>query len=357
MIARTPRYDFAVGSFLLATRVVLAAVFVAAAAGKLLDLPGSRRALGEFGVPQRLAAVAGTALPLVELAAAALLLARTSARWGAFLALVLLLSFVAGMARALARGQAPDCHCFGAIHSEPVSRLALARNVALAALAAFAALRGPGPSIAEWVAARSAAELVAVVATAAATILAALCLKLWLANRRLRQSQPEAPVAATEPLPVGARAPRFMLATARGETITLDALSARGLPVALVFLEPACGPCQLLMPSLARWQATLADRLTLALVSTGTPEEHQETLEKHAVSDFLLQKDSEVSGAYAIQGTPSALVLTPGQTIASSPAAGSIEVEALIRLTLRRGVKRTEPEEALTVFQYPAAAS
>lgn len=55
---------------LLGARLLLAAVFATAAAGKLLDIPGSRKALADFGVAQRVAAVAGVLLPLAELAVA-----------------------------------------------------------------------------------------------------------------------------------------------------------------------------------------------------------------------------------------------------------------------------------------------
>src|SRR5579864_2588346 len=97
----------------LALRLVLAAVFLTASVGKLLDLKGSRRAVRDFGVPERAAGFVGTALPLAELAVALALVFRPSARWGAAVALLLLLGFIAGIARALARGEQPDCHCFG----------------------------------------------------------------------------------------------------------------------------------------------------------------------------------------------------------------------------------------------------
>ena len=61
----------AVGSFLLGIRVVLAAVFAVAGAAKLLDQPGTRRSLSDFGVPGRTLPVAALLLPLLELATAA----------------------------------------------------------------------------------------------------------------------------------------------------------------------------------------------------------------------------------------------------------------------------------------------
>ena len=55
---------------LLIARLALAAVFVLAGVGKLLDLKGSQEAVKNFGVPESLARPAGLALPVVELAIA-----------------------------------------------------------------------------------------------------------------------------------------------------------------------------------------------------------------------------------------------------------------------------------------------
>ena len=107
------------GTFAIGVQVLLAAVFATAGAAKLLDRSGSQRALVGFGVPETPAAALAVALPLAEIAVAVALVLRPSARWGAVAALVLLLSFVAGISRALRQGTAPDCHCFGQIHSAP----------------------------------------------------------------------------------------------------------------------------------------------------------------------------------------------------------------------------------------------
>ena len=84
-------------------------------------------------MPARLAASAGPALPLAELAVAVALVIRPSARWGAPGALLLLPVFIAGVARAMSQGRTPDCHCFGQLHSEPAGRSTLIRNAAPAA--------------------------------------------------------------------------------------------------------------------------------------------------------------------------------------------------------------------------------
>ena len=91
-----------------------------------------------------------------------------------------------GIARAISRGEAPDCHCFGQLHSAPAGRGTLARNGVLAALAGVVVVHGPGTPLDTWVDARSAAELVAVAIGILAARPGASCLRLWLDNRELR---------------------------------------------------------------------------------------------------------------------------------------------------------------------------
>ena len=75
-------------TLILLMRLGLAAVFGLAGVTKLADLPGSRTALEGFGLPKRLAAPAGIALPLVELAIALVLLPVSTSWWGALAGLV-----------------------------------------------------------------------------------------------------------------------------------------------------------------------------------------------------------------------------------------------------------------------------
>src|SRR4051794_35997443 len=133
----------------LAARLVVAAVFIVAGVGKLADLPGFRGTLRAFGVGERLSRVGAVVLPIAELATAAALLVQPWATWGAAAALLLLVAFTGAIVNALARGDAPDCGCLGALHSAPVSRRQVVRNAALAAPAVFVLATGPGAAIAE----------------------------------------------------------------------------------------------------------------------------------------------------------------------------------------------------------------
>jgi hypothetical protein len=339
-----------VGTTALVLRVALAAVLVTAAVGKLLDRSGSRQALRGFGVPPRVAAVGSELLPIVEFAIAVALVLRPSAQWGAVAAAVLLLTFVGGIVNVLAHGRRPACHCFGIFHSEPAGPRALVRNSALVALAALAAALGPGPSISTWVAQRRAAELVAIALGLFVAVLVFLLLRSQRKNVRLAASlaEKEAALAAIPPgLPVGAFAPEFDLFDAgSGERITLGSLLARGKPVLLVFTGPLCTPSRELLPELARWQRSLADHLTLATVTHGDPEHHAYEVGVLGMHKVGIQCDFVTTRAYRVTGTPSAVLISPDGRIAAPVAQAGHAIEAVVRLTLRKGVvssRRLQP--------------
>src|SRR3954447_5149735 len=159
----------------LAARLLLAALFVVSGVGKLADLAGFRGTLRGFGVGERVTRIAAVGLPLAELATAAALLLQPSAIWGAAAALVLLAAFTAAIVNALARGDAPDCGCFGALHSAPVGRRQVVRNAALGAPALFVVVAGPGSAIA----AGGASAAIALFLGLAACSLLAVSLHLW----------------------------------------------------------------------------------------------------------------------------------------------------------------------------------
>jgi hypothetical protein len=129
---------------LLVLRLLLAVVFATAAAAKLTDRAGARRAVRDFGVPAALVPAVAVCLPVVELAIALALLPLTSAWWAATGALVLLLVFVVAIAANLMRGNRPECRCFGQLSSKPLGWRTLGRTGLLAAVAAMVVVAGRG---------------------------------------------------------------------------------------------------------------------------------------------------------------------------------------------------------------------
>ena len=324
----------------LAARMVLAVVFLTAGVGKLMDLPGSRQAMRDFGVPRPLADLGGVLLPLAELGTVAALVIRPSAQWGAVAAVLLLLGFMAGIANALRVGITPDCHCFGQIHSAPAGRGTLIRNGVLAAIGVLAIVTGPGAALDTWVSDHSAAVLAAIGLGAIAAVAAVYAGQLWLQARKLREDLSTAQrMAAGAPpgLPVGTPAPDFALASVEGATVTLQDLRGADKPVLLVFASPWCGSCLELFPSLRRWQQTLSERLTIAVVSTGSPKENELLTEEHGLEQVLLQDKGELIESYRIRGTPTAVLINSEGRVANVPAESVYGIEPMVRLVLREG--------------------
>ena len=326
-------------SLVLILQVLLATVFATAAAGKLLDPRGSRRALSEFGVPDRLTRVGALALPAAELGIAAALLFPSTARWGALAALVLLLAFMTGIGHALAQDRAPDCHCFGQLHSAPVGWGTLARNVALALGAAIILWRGPGPGVGEWLAARSSLELVAL--ASALAMAAAMATVLRAAVRRARERQPGGATWMLEHsgVPLGSAAPDFDLPGACHGRATLESLCGRGQPVVLVFTAPDCGYCDVLHGHVSRWQGALAGKLTVALLSVASAPEGRRLCREHDIDDVLLA-DARILDAYRLPATPAAVLVGTDGKVASATASSQPMIEELMRLAMAR----TEPK-------------
>jgi len=318
-----------------------------AGVAKLADRNGSRQAIVDFGLPAALAAPLGVLLPLVELAVAATLIPTATAWWGAIGALALLLLFVAGIGINLALGNKPDCHCFGQLHSAPAGWKTLLRNSALAAVAGFIVWQGydgAGPSAVSWIADLSSAQLAALIV--GLVVLGLLAAQWWFLVHLLRQngrllvrlealegrlgangaipSQNGVPAQPPAGLPVGTTAPDFNLSGLYGETLTLESLRSSGKPVMLLFTDPNCGPCTAMLPEIGRWQEEHKEKLTVSLISRGKPEENRAKSTEHGLQHVLLQEDWEVSEAYQVRGTPSALLVQPDGTT-SSPVMSGVE--------------------------------
>src|SRR3954471_12839874 len=332
---------------LVVARLVLAAVFAVAGAAKLADLAGSRSALAGFGIPAPAARALGTLLPFAELAVAGLLLFSSTARAGAIGALSLLVLFAVGISISMARGKAPDCHCFGQLHSEPAGARTLARNLVLAAVAGFVVFAGDsaGPGVSEAVAELDGAEWAAVAGTlvfltlTAGVIAAVVGLLRQNGRLLLRVEGLEAalrdqgiPIPRPERrdpdtgLPVGTSAPGFSLPGLHGETVTLESLRAADKPIVLIFTDPDCSSCRQLMPRVGEWQRGRANDLAMAIISAGVSDETSVEASEHGLQNVLVDEEDDVAEAYGARFTPSAVVVDDEGRIATPVAAGDEEI-------------------------------
>jgi methylamine dehydrogenase accessory protein MauD len=346
-----------VAEILLVARLLLAGVFVLAGVAKLMDSEGSRQSMVDFGVPRLLEWPFVWMLPLAEVAAGAALVPARTAWWGSLGAVAMLLLFITGMSVRLARGEKPDCHCFGKLYSTPIGGKALAREGVLAGLAALIVWQGPGARVGSLIRfdALRGFEWAALDWAAAMTILAAA--GVWFAFHLLRQNgrlmlrletveaslgiDPAETSSEPEPgLPVDSPAPSFGLESLENRMVSLQELQARGKPVLLVFGEPGCSACEAMLPDLAQSQRGHAERLSIVLISAGDLETNRAKNAQHHLRDVLLQKGAEVSEAYQVTGTPSAVLIRDGK-IASPLGIGNEAIRSLLaRATLPPAVKK-----------------
>jgi hypothetical protein len=312
-------------------RMLLVAVFGAAGAGKLLDPGGTRRAVRGFGVADgRLAAAIASLLGIAELAVAAGLLVNATAWWAAAAAMGLLALFSAAIVRVVRRGEAPDCGCFGRLHSAPVGHATLIRNALLGGVAAVVLARGPGGTgPLSWTA-------IAIGAAAGVALLVG-----WVVVELLRRNGRQlARIDVLEQVlnvagikipgealvAVGAPAPRFALADLDGRQVTSRDLLVPGHRLILLFASPSCGPCRVAL-------RRLADRdsgPTVAVVGEGTADAWRALPAELRPAEVLLQVDRELADLFGAEATPAAVVIAADGTLAGAPVLGAAAVCALV---------------------------
>jgi peroxiredoxin len=132
-------------------------------------------------------------------------------------------------------------------------------------------------------------------------------------------------------LPAGTPAPAFTLSTLEGAELSLEAY--RGRRVLLVFSDPNCGPCNLLAPQLEQFHRRTGDAQVL-MVSRGEAEANRAKAEEHGLTFPIgLQKQWEISRAYAMFSTPVAYLIDEEGVIAAEVATGVEPILALLAST------------------------
>lgn len=345
---------------LLAVRLFLFGVFALAGVGKLLDLEGSKKAVRGFGAPEGLAATLGVLLPIVELTVAGTLLFITTSWSGAIAGLALLAVFIGGMVYQMAKGNAPDCHCFGQIHSEPVSKKSLIRNVVFALLAAVLVATGQERQGTDLVNGKvDGMQLILgiiIVALVAAVLLylkhiseqqALILRRIDLLETISREGLPVERSNAGNPddaLPIGTPFPDFELPDINGRIVAFEHLLAEARPLLFFFVGPNCVPCKALLPEIEEWQDEFGERLNIVFVSSGKADENNDKFGGSRIKRVVLQKGREVAEFVNARWTPTALFVGADGLIASRPAVGDNAIRDLV------GKIRAENLEAEFVY-------
>jgi release factor glutamine methyltransferase len=307
------------------------------------------------------------ALPLAELAIAMSLVISPSAWWAAIAAFALLAIFVAAMLVSLARGRAPDCHCFGQLHSEPVGPSSIARTVALAAVAAFVASQDPANRDAHalrWATTLSTAQRFEVGLGTGVLLLTAVAAQLWFLNRLLRENralvarieapdensdagdsaqaedrrqlaqpvitlQTQAPqrlVGETEAtLKLGEPAPTVGFLDMFGRTKSLADFQGRDTLV--LFWNSNSRSCTRLLPGLKAFEGRPPRSVPRLLVVVQGSASGKQVVDFR--SPVVIDRDASLARAFGIDDAPSAILVDARGNIASDLAAGPEQVLAL----------------------------
>jgi len=329
---------------LLLVRLFLFGVFVVAGVGKLLDLEGSEKAVKGFGVPDSVAKPVSIFLPVVEIVIGVLLLFVGTSWIGAVFAFLLLSVFIVGMIVQMAQGNAPDCHCFGQIHSEPVGKASLIRNIGFAILSLLIVSQGPASQ--GYDLSTSSNDMLQAVLILGILVLVAVAVfylkkileqqmeitrrieVLELVSRDGAHVEREGAGSPAESLPIGAPFPEFELADTRGKRLKFSDYRKTRVPLLFLFVSPDCGPCNALLPEIREWRKAHADKFKIVLVSSGSISAN---IEKFGEEDgILLQEKRELAEQVKARWTPTAIFVNGEGRIASHPAAGDTAIRELI---------------------------
>jgi peroxiredoxin len=154
-------------------------------------------------------------------------------------------------------------------------------------------------------------------------------------RRRLASERPLAESRIErEGLKAGTPAPPFELPDLAGREVSLA--EHRGRRVLLVFSDPDCGPCDALLPDLARLDRDhRADGLAVVVVSRGEPAENRRKAEASRLEfPIVIQSGWKLSKEYGIFATPVAFLVDEEGVIERDVARGPTEILALAREAL-----------------------
>jgi thiol-disulfide isomerase/thioredoxin/uncharacterized membrane protein YphA (DoxX/SURF4 family) len=332
--------------FLLFIRLILAALLVTAGIAKFADFKGAEKAARGFGMTGSLATAGPVLLSAAEIVVGGMLLFTSVSWYGAIGMAILLLSFIAMMAYQYVKGNAPDCHCFGQLHSEPVSLKSIARNVVLLGLTSILVYRGPasqGTAFQDI----TAATLPIILSSLSVIMLAGVLLYLRklvvmqaAIGRRLdaleATGNANVPIDhehATDPhqgLPIGSPVPDFELKALNGERITRHNLLGDSKPALFFFVSPTCEPCQALLPEFANWRRELSDYIRMYFVTSGAAEENERKFRDGGGIPVLLDDERKFALAVGGRWTPTALLVDSDGKIVSHVAAGDFAIGDLV---------------------------
>ncbi|WP_323100557.1 MauE/DoxX family redox-associated membrane protein [Intrasporangium sp. YIM S08009] len=317
--------------------VILAAVLVVSAVGKLRSPSRSAEAFRDLRVPAPLRHRAVVeALPWAELLLAVLLVTAGGALLvvAAVAAVLLFAAYLALVVRALGFEAPVDCACFGEFAPGRITRRTVVRNAWLLALAVLnlvaLTLVVPGPADGASVLARLATDG----AWAWLVAAGAAALTTWLVTAPSPDAgdAPSAPAPASGPLTddegdyLRSRTPSLPVLLADGTETDLRQLSTRRAQL-LLFVSEGCGSCQDVIAAAPHWRTELP-AVDVRVVVTAAPGEGALTSTEEPQS--LHDPRQRLRDTFGFWGTPSALLLGADGLLAGGPVTGSEAVPEFV---------------------------
>lgn len=304
----------------------LAAVLATSAVAKLRDPRASEDAFVSLRVPSFVPRrTAARTVPWVEAGLALLLVLAPSPVLVVVAALValLVLAYTGLVARALTFDAPVDCACFGALGSQRVDAVTVARNLVLLALVVAATwLATRGASLPGSLRALDADGWWTVLAATAAVVVAMTIVGLPGDSTGAAEQVGVGEVLDYERRPI----PYGVLARPDATSATLAELASTQARL-LVVLSPHCGPCVRTAEKLDAWAERLAPAVGVVAVY---PETWQPDASfAHAEELAMVEPDANVRRVFSV-GTPGAVLLGADGLLAGGPVAGEGSIERFV---------------------------
>jgi len=231
---------------------------------------------------------------------------------GASLGLALLfLLFSLGIGNLLRQEKAPPCNCFGAVHSEPVSGLTLARSLTLCASSLLCFFLPLFPLT---------AGVTSSFLVLSGYVVLGRGTRVWVRRRQKAGLHKK-----TRRLNLGQRLPT--LRTTDGRWLE-DILSANERTL-LILTSSGCGACEQARVVLSGWAKTVAEEL--AAIELRHEASGAEQAQEQAFSQYFL---SAKDLSRFLSPTPGGFLVDKRGGLLAPPVAGIEEIEALARLAL-----------------------
>ncbi len=331
---------------LLLVRILLAGIFALAGVAKFIDLKGSEKAFQDFGVPKSLALPGAVALSVAEIVIAVLFLFVETSWFGAVAALSLLLLFIGQMIYQLARGNAPDCHCFGQLHSEPVSPISILRNVLFAVPAGYLVFSGRAAQGMGFSDPRLDVMQLLFGVTIVSLLMATIFYLRTISAKQdniLKQIEVMELVARDggsvereelshphEGLPIGAVVPDFTMQDLAGANVSLADVRADGFPVLFLFVSSTCSPCKSLVPEFEQWQQELKGKVRFVFVSSGKLSDNADKFGDELSKHLIVEETRAFADLMKAKWTPTAILMDANGRVASHASAGDTAIRTLV---------------------------